>query len=216
MFNYPYLNRLYLRDADMSFNRRSSVDHKAQSGIQTGTHITVITKAFGDVKSAFSHHNFAVLSVIIYGFLVSTQVDLKTSIFWDITPKGLFRDQLRFRSLPWEYTASYPRIWNSSTAKLFLNLGRTNLMDTVLLKGRWQWPRSVSRMRPLGASETTPKWPILPHQDDRLWMWSSRWNENWQGKQKFSEKVWASVTLSTTNPTWPDLGSNLGRRCGKP
>jgi hypothetical protein len=22
--------------------------------------------------------------------------------------------------------------------------------------------------------------------------------------------------LSTANPTWPDLGSNPGRRCGKP
>jgi hypothetical protein len=22
--------------------------------------------------------------------------------------------------------------------------------------------------------------------------------------------------LSTTNPTWPDQGSNSGRRCGKP
>jgi hypothetical protein len=25
-----------------------------------------------------------------------------------------------------------------------------------------------------------------------------------------------SATLSTTNPTWPDLGSNPGRRGGKP
>jgi hypothetical protein len=47
-------------------------------------------------------------------------------------------------------------------------------------------------------------------------MWSSQWNENWQGKPKYSEKTCLSATLSTTNPTWPDLGSNPGRRHGKP
>jgi hypothetical protein len=38
-------------------------------------------------------------------------------------------------------------------------------------------------------------------------MWSSWWNENWQGKL-FSEKICPSATLSTTNP-WCDLGLNL-------
>jgi hypothetical protein len=47
-------------------------------------------------------------------------------------------------------------------------------------------------------------------------MWSSRWNENWQGKPKYSEKTCPSVTLSNTNPTWPDLGSHPGCRGGKP
>jgi hypothetical protein len=47
-------------------------------------------------------------------------------------------------------------------------------------------------------------------------MWSSRWNENWEGKPKYSEKTCTSDTFSTTNPTWPDLGSNAGRRGGKP
>jgi hypothetical protein len=60
-------------------------------------------------------------------------------------------------------------------------------------------------------------WPIVPAPDDRWWwVWSSRWNENWQGKPKYSEKAYPSATLSTTNPTWPDLGSNPGRRGGKP
>jgi hypothetical protein len=47
-------------------------------------------------------------------------------------------------------------------------------------------------------------------------VWSSRWNENWQGKLKYSEKTCPGATLSTINPTWPDLGSNPGRRGGKP
>jgi hypothetical protein len=47
-------------------------------------------------------------------------------------------------------------------------------------------------------------------------MWSRRWNEKWQGNPKYSERNCPSATLSTTNPTRPDLGSNQGRRGGKP
>jgi hypothetical protein len=42
-------------------------------------------------------------------------------------------------------------------------------------------------------------------------VWSSQWSENWQGQPKYSE-----ITLSTTNTTWSEPGSNPGRRCGKP
>jgi hypothetical protein len=60
-------------------------------------------------------------------------------------------------------------------------------------------------------------WPIVPAPDDRWWwLWSSWWNQDWQGKPKYSEKTYPSATLSTTNPTWPDLGSNLDRHGGKP
>jgi hypothetical protein len=70
------------------------------------------------------------------------------------------------------------------------------------------------RLSPLGTSATN--WPIVPAPDDSWWVWSSRWNENWEGKPKYSEKTCPSVTLSTTNPTWPNLGSKPGRRGGKP
>jgi hypothetical protein len=60
-------------------------------------------------------------------------------------------------------------------------------------------------------------WPIVTAPDDRWWrLWSSWWNEDWQGIPKYSEKTYPSATLSTTNPIWPDLGSNPGRRGGKP
>jgi hypothetical protein len=49
-----------------------------------------------------------------------------------------------------------------------------------------------------------------------LWWWRIWWNEDWQGKPKYSEKTCPSFTLSTTNPTLPDPGSNPGRRGGKP
>jgi hypothetical protein len=73
-----------------------------------------------------------------------------------------------------------------------------------------------------GWGETESTWyvghccPIVPAPDDRWWLWSSWWNEDWQGKQKYSEKSCPSATLSTTNPKWPDLGSNPGHRGGKP
>jgi hypothetical protein len=69
------------------------------------------------------------------------------------------------------------------------------------------------RLSPLGTSATN--WPTVPVKDDR-WVWSIWWNENWQGKPKYLEKTRPSATLSTTNPTWPDLGSNPGSRSGKP
>jgi hypothetical protein len=70
------------------------------------------------------------------------------------------------------------------------------------------------RLSPLGTSATN--WPIVPAPDDRWWVWSNWWTENWQGKPKYSEKTYPSATSPTTDLTWPDLGSNLGRRGGKP
>jgi hypothetical protein len=49
-----------------------------------------------------------------------------------------------------------------------------------------------------------------------LWWWRILWNEDWQGKPKYSEKTCPRATLSTTNPTWPDPGLNPARRGGKP
>jgi hypothetical protein len=43
----------------------------------------------------------------------------------------------------------------------------------------------------------------------------SRVNE-WQGKQKYLGKTCPSAALSTTDPTWLDLGSNTGCHGGKP
>jgi hypothetical protein len=50
----------------------------------------------------------------------------------------------------------------------------------------------------------------------RMMSVSSRLNENWQGKLKYSERTCPSATLSTTNSTWHDLGSNPGLRGRKP
>jgi hypothetical protein len=38
----------------------------------------------------------------------------------------------------------------------------------------------------------------------------------WQGKPRSLEEIHRRAALSTTHSTWPDPGSNSGRRCGMP
>jgi hypothetical protein len=51
---------------------------------------------------------------------------------------------------------------------------------------------------------------------DHEWVLSSRWNDIWQEKRKYLEKTCPTATTSSTNPTRPHVGSNPGRRSGKP
>jgi hypothetical protein len=67
-------------------------------------------------------------------------------------------------------------------------------------------PESTWQVSHYLAYRTRPGWQV----------WSIWWNENWQGKPKYLEKACPSATLSTTNPTSPDLGPNPGSRGGKP
>jgi hypothetical protein len=48
-------------------------------------------------------------------------------------------------------------------------------------------------------------------------LWRSRWNVDWQGKPKFSEKnLPQRLFCPSQNATLPDPGLNLSRRGGKP
>jgi hypothetical protein len=47
-------------------------------------------------------------------------------------------------------------------------------------------------------------------------LWRNWWNEDCQGKLKYSEKICPSATLSITNLTCFDPGLNPGSRSGKP
>jgi hypothetical protein len=73
----------------------------------------------------------------------------------------------------------------------------------------WDWVR----LSALATSATN--WSIVTAPDDRWWVWSSRWNENWQGKPKYLEKTCPSATLSTTNPTYPDPRWNPDTALGR-
>jgi hypothetical protein len=78
----------------------------------------------------------------------------------------------------------------------------TNRINVAMLFITISW--DGARPSPLGTSVTV--WPIAPAPGDRWWwVWSSRWNENWKGKPKYSEKTYANVNLSTTNATRRDL-----------
>jgi hypothetical protein len=70
-------------------------------------------------------------------------------------------------------------------------------------------------MRPSPVGTSATNWPIVPSLDDRL-VWSIWCNENWHRKSKYSEKTCPNSTLSTTNLTCLELGSNLDRRGGEP
>jgi hypothetical protein len=67
-----------------------------------------------------------------------------------------------------------------------------------------------------GSTRHVGHWMAYCTLPGRLGWWRIWWNEDWQGKPKYSEKTCSSATLSATNPTWPDPGSNPGRRGGKP
>jgi hypothetical protein len=59
------------------------------------------------------------------------------------------------------------------------------------------------RLSPLGISATI--WPIVPAPDGRWWVWSSRWNDDWQGKPKYLEKPAPVPLCPPQNPhdlTW--------------
>jgi hypothetical protein len=54
----------------------------------------------------------------------------------------------------------------------------------------------------LGDRNADSETSIVPATDDRWWwLWRNWWNEDWQGKPKYSEKTCPSATLSITNPT---------------
>jgi hypothetical protein len=65
---------------------------------------------------------------------------------------------------------------------------------------------------PLGTSAT--EWPIIPAPGD--------YDDGEFGGMKIgkgnqsTEETCPSAILSTTNPTWPDMGANPGRSGGKP
>jgi hypothetical protein len=72
----------------------------------------------------------------------------------------------------------------------------------------WWIPNWIhSARRPLLVYCTCPGW---------LWGWRIWWNEERQGKPKYSEKTNPSAILFTANPTLPDPGANSGHRGGKP
>jgi hypothetical protein len=95
-----------------------------------------------------------------------------------------------------------------------LHLQASNLLSRwyfALFIRPWIWERYTPPVRLSPLCKSATNWPIVSAPDDTWWVWSS-----WQGTPKYSEKTCLSDTLSTTNPTLSDLGSNPGLRGTKP
>jgi hypothetical protein len=87
-----------------------------------------------------------------------------------------------------------------------------NTLKSEMPQFSFFFPWGGLRRSPFGTSAIN--YLIVPVSGNRL-IWSIWWNENWQGKLKYSEETCPSATFSTINPTWLDLGSNLGCHSGK-
>jgi hypothetical protein len=70
-----------------------------------------------------------------------------------------------------------------------------------------------SKLGPFGTSAT--EWPIVPAPGDYDDEEFGRIKIG-RGNRSTRREPAPSATLSTTNPTWSDPSSNLGRRGGKP
>jgi hypothetical protein len=99
------------------------------------------------------------------------------------------------------------RLWDTMQMKFFyifflgvgwdwVRLVRRPLIGLLYLQCRWSFSIFFSwggvRLSPLGTSTTN--WPTVPALDDRCWMWSTWWDEHWQGNRSTRRKP-ASVPL---------------------
>jgi hypothetical protein len=127
-----------------------------------------------------------------------------------VSCNGNMRQTRGIQHHPWKKTAQGKgriRGTNHSTGTpLHINIALLVATSGMVLSLAFLVSWGGVRLSPFGTLVTN--WPIVPAPDDRWWrMWSRRWNDNWQ-------KTCPSATLSTTNPTWLDLGSNPGHRGG--
>jgi hypothetical protein len=105
------------------------------------------------------------------------------------------RPNVRIAYLAWEWKKKVPfyNIYNSSvspgfTRQIMLNSFNSNSGGCSPTGSTWHVGHQL-------AYCTCPGW---------LWGWRIWWNDDWQGKPKYSEKTCPSATLSSTSPTWPD------------
>jgi hypothetical protein len=104
----------------------------------------------------------------------------------------------------------------------------TCLRQSVSIIMTWWWRQKQPTERWLqflfflGWGETESTWYVghyLAYCTSPEWyMMNMEQSVEWElaGETKCSEQTCPSVTLSTTNPIWPDFGSNPGRRGEKP
>jgi hypothetical protein len=69
----------------------------------------------------------------------------------------------------------------------------------------------------IGGVGLSPFWPIVQAPDDRWgWLWSNWWNEDWQGKPKYSDKTCPAPLCPPQIPHDQTRARTPGHRGGKP
>jgi hypothetical protein len=128
-----------------------------------------------------------------------TEARFSFNIWKELQSMKLFPTSLRLRRIgrDVEYVSIWHVIevtvtWHSASSSIHIFLIR-------IVRGGVQ-TGSIRHVGHWMAYFTCPGW---------LWWWRIWWNENWQGKPKYSEKIYPSAT-------WPDPGLNPGIRGGKP
>jgi hypothetical protein len=115
-------------------------------------------------------------------------------------------------------TVPYGRLWYRASVVIYYSC----LAEIKNPRLKVQMPFFLNLLIVGGGVQTGSTWHrghLLSYCACPAWLrgWRIiRWNEDWQGKPKYSKKTCPGATLTTTNPTWPDPGSNPGRRGGKP
>jgi hypothetical protein len=131
------------------------------------------------------------------------------SLFWTVVSQSQSQSCFTTGGIP-PISSSWRRVpWDSRPEFFFqLNTCGHSPYITLRILGDGVQTGSTRHRGHLLSHWARPGW---------LWGWRIiRWNEDWQGKPKYSENTCPSATLSTTNPTWPDPGLNPGRHGGKP
>jgi hypothetical protein len=119
----------------------------------------------------------------------------------DNLPRSLFINS----GTPPIHSLTHPPIHPPTHPSIYLSIYPPNHLPTYLIiflinivGGGTGYTRHVGHWM---AYCTCPGW---------LWWWRIWWNENWQGKPKYSEETCPSATLSTTNPTCQTRAAAMG------
>jgi hypothetical protein len=171
-------------------------------------------------RCAKTHILQTYVSSTVYRCLTQVAGEMKMRrAFWGIASCSLVEVDRRFRGsthlwnvglLQREYTALYPR-WISSSYSLPWGpeISHVGLM-IPLLDGALLLFMSMGRGY---VSALLPRTGLLFFP---IWYGEPRWNDSARGNRRTRRETWPSATLSTTKPTWNDLGANRGLRDERP
>jgi hypothetical protein len=138
-----------------------------------------------------------------------SECSLRAPWRWPCKGRNICRSW-RMKNIKWKYSAFR---W-CVICELLIKL--TSVTYSVVFFLWWRAPQQMLRthhsLKALCASLWW-RWAVFYQ---ILQVMEHQWNEIDRGKPTTRRKICPSATLSTTNPTWTDPGSNPGLRSGRP